>query len=360
MGNRVVVLAALLTAVDVAQALTSAGCYSINYRPDIVVETTRLIPEDCANWCGKSAFAMIAPTPSNSFSYYCACANTKPSTVYNSNSCNFGCPGSNSWFPPVCGGYDNWAGYIAWSVYATGVVPAPAPVPVKTTAKTAPPPVVKTTAILPAVPSPSPGGGSGPIPIVPAPIPTETIVDTSDNSGVSKSWLDGVEPSSNNNTNSASSTSGDSKGIALPAGGPIQRPQTNTPNTSTIEPPSQQNLSYIIGGISVGLVVLAVGFAVVSRRRHQSSPAKTTQEDEDFVDFYGKMTPQPVSDSRLSTSTSVIESYVTMTPMPPTSPLPLPPLSRLSTSNSRHPVSLKGSIVFVEGGEMSVVPHEGA
>ncbi|KAI9341720.1 hypothetical protein BDR26DRAFT_860168 [Obelidium mucronatum] len=87
------ILILALTAAKVVQAQSPSGCYAMTYSPNIVAQSPNLMPRDCIGWCGSNAYAMIAPTPSNAYMYYCACANTKPSAVYSSSYCNFGCPG---------------------------------------------------------------------------------------------------------------------------------------------------------------------------------------------------------------------------------------------------------------------------
>ncbi|KAI9341721.1 hypothetical protein BDR26DRAFT_894997 [Obelidium mucronatum] len=393
--HQLLLAAVITTAVN---ASTPEGCYALRATPSIVAQSPQISPNDCVGWCGASPFALIGPTPSNPSMFYCACSKAWPAPADSSNSCTFACPlGGVPWYTPVCGGYDTGAGFIAWSLYYAGgpipPKPAAAPVPVKPIPAPQPqPPPPPPPAPAPAPPAPAPipappvvpapGGNNAP----PAPQPVipqqggsnqnqPVVPPTSNQPSIGNTQQDGSAAINSNNNNAGGATNNNNSGstllevtlfdqtnpissdvssIALPAAagagagvvvGQVQRPGSGTgvsglPPPTTSQSAGQQNLTLFIGGGVAGVIaVLAVGFVVVTRHRRRRATCSGGGVGDDSLstvdDIVGNY--QEEADDKGGVEDAFdIDLYRRMTPPPPRSPIPLPPLARVSSVRSQR------------------------
>ncbi|KAI9341668.1 hypothetical protein BDR26DRAFT_860068 [Obelidium mucronatum] len=284
---RLVLLCSGTTIVAVL-AQSSLGCFQITQQPSNAVALPSAMPELCQSKCGPNQLAVIAPLPSNQWSFQCACLSSASSVnAIDTSLCSLRCPGAP--IPtqaPYCGGYIR-GGVIAWSGY--GVMPTVNPPP-----PPPPPPVV--------VVVPQPEKQPNPI----DPIASAVVIAVQDDSSSQQQQQPpqqiSVQPTSSlNQSFIASPQPQQQKQPIVPAPVAIAPPSSD-PSSSAAAASSSSNNTFMISGVVGAVVVLTVGFAVVRSRRRRSVSQEYSMKEE-------HPTPKTASTAVAATTVSSLPSY---------------------------------------------------
>ncbi|KAI8839776.1 hypothetical protein BJ741DRAFT_598637 [Chytriomyces cf. hyalinus JEL632] len=374
---------------DQLVSIPSVGCFALppDILPPPVPVDGPMMPYRCLDKCSNGV-ALIAPSMSNEWVFECFCVAGVQSPAATA-SCTAPCPGaSNPSQAPQCGAISHGGSSSSTvrilSAYAnpgTQVlfepppekvvqvpVPEPAPVPLLPVQPEQPSSVV---APGPPVFPVNPGV------VVPSPVPVAPTVGTGDpvsggsasssvgvtgsaggggvsgtlnqgvsnvggsgNSGSSSNGQQGLLPgvnagSSTSSSNNSPSVNGGTKPVGgfAPQGGQ-QDPTSASASSNT--PNSNSNNSTMIASISI-FSILIVGFAVVAAQRRRRSRSRDSESA-------GSLTPEMDRNNSRSMNVSAADNVFSFYSEPaaatlsrtdaPSSPLPVPPASRLSRTSS--------------------------
>ncbi|KAJ3266911.1 hypothetical protein HDU77_009371 [Chytriomyces hyalinus] len=369
---------------DQLVSLPSVGCFALlpGILPPPVAVDGPMMPYRCLDKCSNGV-ALIAPSMSNEWVFECFCVAALQAPAATA-SCTAPCPGaSNPSQAPPCGEISRGTSSTVriLSAYANpGTQVLVEPPPEKVVQVPVPEPVP--VPLLPVQPEQPPSVAPGPpvFPVnpgvvAPSPVPVAPPVGTGDlvsggsasastgatgsaggvsgtlnqgvsgvgspgNSGSSSNGQQGFLPginagSSTNSSNNVPSVNGGTKPVGgfAPQGG--QQDPTSL-STSSNTPNSSSNAT-MIASISI-FSILIVGFAVVAAQRRRRRRSSRDSESA------GSLTPEMNRSHSRSMNVSAADNVFSFYSEPaatlsrtdaPSSPLPVPPASRLSRTSSR-------------------------